>query len=1268
MSPSKSDKQPAAGSFPAESSEEHLVQDAVVVDMPSFNKFSINVPSEPSRPISTPISSDRTALSSSESGDSSDDDDDSGQERENGDTFDANHSPTISTTIRPPIPDQSVHIHPRFSRASSLPLPSQLGHLNHPHRPLSSSLKPPYSDPVTPELDRFKDLSLELADSVQMVVQTMLHISPTQVLDPAKEQFSACALAVPTPSMSAMFTTMKNLNYISANMAAFAAEETHPEDTPLFSNRKHNDFDIGELLQSVGDALSASAAQVGVDLVLFHGDAALKHVWVKGDEPCMSYLLSHLIRQILTISQRGDTIELGLFVNRSSSPQRQNSLSSETEEDDPFKAHFYGEGSFECVVEILHRFSPAGTSEGISRTQPSFSNLATRRLLAQVGATLSENIPSLDGSLEIGCSYRLTFAVEAGLSPRQAPTTTTTEDHQSANEPTLEQLSTFVDTLKGKKVHLYSSSKSSFAHHLTSYLTTWGLDVSHLSTEGGEESASEDPSSPSATTSTSNLEGYTPSGIPPKVEPPRPPKAQPVSFILIDDDVVVLKERLQVIRDEQSYPLNLNSRKRPSLAAHHRPRSSPQVTRISPTVHTSVIMHFTSLANYKLTKNLVQSFLDSYRSSLSSLPIPEIMVIPKPAGPRRFLTALHTAATKPAVDSFFSPIATTPGTPYSFGGGSYLGSPQQLQQRGVSRTSSVHRPSGSRSNSDRSSRSINILENHANLPPSPLSMDNNSEYFSETITKFGETPMKLGVTPRAGVILQNPDGQPAGIFFSPRAEKGNIFSSYSMERDRGHLSVVTVPRRSVSSNSNNEESAVTFASLLEVASAESPASPAEVEKNVQVPTRQHSRSSVSASPTTESSAAQALRKASSDVGSRKGPASPPGSPILAPSLRNARRPKMDAKGLSPAPTNKKGKSPAENNIVPPISVLIVDDNHIQRQIFSAFMKKNQIKYDVASNGKEAVEKWKTGEFHLILMDIQMPIMDGMEATRLIRQIERQNAGYIQPSPSVDSEDHSGPSDDNDSKTSAASPYRSSVIIVALTASSLQSDRIAALAAGCNDFLTKPVSFPWLNNKLIEWGSIKALSMYADMAPDVVKSQNNQARSIAERLHVPKGRKTPPSPPVPKPPSVQPTTSTHSAASAPAQSPRSGSSSAMWSPSQPSAALSFRSHLGLQSPIRAESPGSRSSPDEPTPTPACFTSISVGVSSPVQLSSAAELNGSIENGPKSDPNASTTTLTQRRFDFNASSSKLRQSDASDAKTEEETHAPLEHVRENGSSTA
>jgi len=142
------------------------------------------------------------------------------------------------------------------------------------------------------------------------------------------------------------------------------------------------------------------------------------------------------------------------------------------------------------------------------------------------------------------------------------------------------------------------------------------------------------------------------------------------------------------------------------------------------------------------------------------------------------------------------------------------------------------------------------------------------------------------------------------------------------------------------------------------------------------------------------------------------------------------------------------------------------------------------------NGQIAVNKWKTGGFHLVLMDIQLPIMSGLDATKEIRRLERVNGiGVFSSSAASTPVQQKTEMESMDTKINGSAElnglteqksadksldklnmedglFKSPVIIVALTASSLQSDRHEALAAGCNDFLTKvsPLRIMTSNNR------------------------------------------------------------------------------------------------------------------------------------------------------------------------------------------------------------
>ncbi len=136
-----------------------------------------------------------------------------------------------------------------------------------------------------------------------------------------------------------------------------------------------------------------------------------------------------------------------------------------------------------------------------------------------------------------------------------------------------------------------------------------------------------------------------------------------------------------------------------------------------------------------------------------------------------------------------------------------------------------------------------------------------------------------------------------------------------------------------------------------------------------------------------------------------------------------------------------------------LRILLAEDNETNQMVARAILQRNGLQCDIAANGVEAVALAASCNYDLVLMDCQMPEMDGYTATRCIRAQESRTAGTRVP-------------------------------IIALTASATTSDREECLAAGMDDYLTKPVT------------PVSLVQMIENWAPSVGRSQSPTAGSKA----------------------------------------------------------------------------------------------------------------------------------------------------------------------------
>ncbi|MEL6253793.1 MAG: response regulator [Bacteroidota bacterium] len=124
--------------------------------------------------------------------------------------------------------------------------------------------------------------------------------------------------------------------------------------------------------------------------------------------------------------------------------------------------------------------------------------------------------------------------------------------------------------------------------------------------------------------------------------------------------------------------------------------------------------------------------------------------------------------------------------------------------------------------------------------------------------------------------------------------------------------------------------------------------------------------------------------------------------------------------------------------LPPLKILLVEDNAINQKVASRMLQKIGYQADIAGNGQEALDALRIISYDLVFMDMQMPVMDGLEATRQIREkLDKQP------------------------------------IIIAMTANASEEDKRKCLEAGMQDYLSKPIQLPHIVRKMQLWFEEKA---------------------------------------------------------------------------------------------------------------------------------------------------------------------------------------------------
>ncbi|HEX3625705.1 MAG TPA: response regulator [Verrucomicrobiae bacterium] len=144
---------------------------------------------------------------------------------------------------------------------------------------------------------------------------------------------------------------------------------------------------------------------------------------------------------------------------------------------------------------------------------------------------------------------------------------------------------------------------------------------------------------------------------------------------------------------------------------------------------------------------------------------------------------------------------------------------------------------------------------------------------------------------------------------------------------------------------------------------------------------------------------------------------------------------------APAEKAPEVKPDAPKAATQPLQILLCDDNSINQKVATRILQQIGYKPDIATNGLEALDALDKKRYDLVFMDVMMPEMDGIEATREIRK--RQKAAVLEN-------------------------YNSRIVIIAMTAQAMQGDREKCIAAGMDDYLAKPIRPADVSGMIVKW--------------------------------------------------------------------------------------------------------------------------------------------------------------------------------------------------------